>query len=65
MNQTTVSLKMLYTCSDIRLKDSAGLIISVIVADWGMISSVVALGLLVLAAWQLRNVTDGNPMATE
>ena len=65
MNQTTVSLKMLYTCSDIRLKDSAGLVISVIVADWGMISSVVALGLLVLATWQLRKVTDGDPMPTE
>jgi hypothetical protein len=59
MNERTVSLQMLYTCSDIRLKDSAGLIISVIVADWGMISSVVALGLFLLAAWRLRQVTDG------
>ena len=61
MNETTVSLKMLYTCSDIRLKDSAGLIISVIVADWGMISSVLALGLVLLAAWRLRQEEDGSP----
>lgn len=60
MNETTVSLRMLYSCSDIRLKDSAGLIISVIVADWGMISSVATLGLFILA-WRLRKVTDGDP----
>jgi len=60
MNATTVSLKMLYTCSDIRLKDSAGLIISVIVADWGMISSVLTIGLFILAAWRLRREPDGK-----
>jgi len=60
MNESTTSLKMLYTCSDKQLKDSAGLIISVIVADWGMITSVAALGVFVLAWWRLRGEKDVN-----
>lgn len=59
MNASTVSLNMLYTCTDLKLKDSAGLIISIIVADWAMLTSVFALVVFLLAVWKLRSVEYG------
>jgi hypothetical protein len=59
MNATTVSLKMLYTCTDLQLKDSAGLIISLIVADWAMLTSLFAVVVFLLAIWKLRTVEYG------
>jgi hypothetical protein len=59
MNATNVSLKMLYTCTDLQLKDSAGLIISLIVADWAMLTSLFAVVVFLLALWKLRTVEYG------
>jgi hypothetical protein len=60
MNATTISLKMLYTCTDLKLKDSAGLIISLIVADWAMLTSLFAVVVFLLAIWKLRTVEYGS-----
>jgi hypothetical protein len=51
MNATTASLQMLYTCTDLQLKDSTGLVISIIVADYGMIASLSTVILILLALW--------------
>lgn len=59
MNESEVSLKLLYSCTDLQLKSSEGLVISVIVADWAMITSVYAIALF-MGAWWMQRDDEGN-----
>jgi hypothetical protein len=59
MNQTTVSLKMLYTCTDLQLKDSAGLVISIFVADWGFLAALTT-AIVIFFALLMHKKPDGN-----
>jgi hypothetical protein len=62
MNETTTSLKILYTCSDLELKTPFKLIISVLVADWGLISSMITVVFFILGAWKAHEVIHGMPI---
>jgi len=43
LNDSVVSLEVLYFCTDVQLKDAAGVVISLIVADWAMITALYGL----------------------
>lgn len=61
LHATTTTLKYLYTCSDLKLKTPLSLIVSVIVADWGLISPAISIVFFLLGVWKLRNVNYGIP----
>lgn len=65
MNETTTSLKILYSCSDLKLKTAVSLIISVLIADWGLISSMIAIVVFTLGIWKAREVIHGIPILEE
>jgi hypothetical protein len=62
MNESEVSLKLLYTCTDLQLKSSQNLVISVLVADWAMITSVYAIALFA-GAWWMQRSEEGNKLS--
>jgi hypothetical protein len=62
MNETTTSLEVLYTCSDLKLKSPISFIISVLIADWGFISSMIAIVMFFLGVWKAREIIHGIPI---
>ena len=58
LEETNVSLEILYSCSDLQLKSPADLIISVLVADWAFISTFYAL-ILFAGRWLEKGKTHG------
>ena len=60
LTDSNVSLKLLYYCTDLQLKSSQNLIVSVIVADWALITSVFAVVLFVGAWYEQLHRTDGS-----
>lgn len=59
VNSTT--LKYLYTCTDLKLKAPLSLIVSVIVADWGLISPAFSIFFFLLGVWKLRKANYRIP----
>jgi hypothetical protein len=60
INATDVELKLLYSCTDLQLKSSEGLVISIIVADWALITSLYAIALFIGGWWTQRKSEDGE-----
>lgn len=60
MSESIVSLLLLYACTDLQLKSSEGLVISVIVADWALITSIYAIALFAGAWYEQLHKEDGN-----
>jgi hypothetical protein len=59
INGTDVSLKLLYSCKDLQLKSSEGLVISILVADWAFIASLYAIAIFLGAWWEQKKNEDG------
>jgi len=59
LQPNTTTLKYLYTCTDLKLKTPLSLIVSVIVADWGLISPAFSIFFFLLGAWKLRKANYG------
>jgi len=49
-----VTFKMLYSCTDLQLKSSGSLVVSVMVASWAFITSLYALLVSIGSKWELR-----------
>jgi hypothetical protein len=62
---TTTTLKYLYTCSDLKLRAPLSLIISVIVADWGLIHPSLTIIIFLFGLWKLRGIQYGIPTFKE
>lgn len=54
--QYNATLEVLYFCTDKTLKDSSGLVISLLVADWALITAVWSLARISRKLWLLRRV---------
>jgi len=59
MSESNVSLKLLYACTDLQLKSSSNLVISVLVADWALITWLWTLALLAGAWYEQLHRDDG------
>jgi hypothetical protein len=57
LQANTTTLK--YLCSDLKLKAPLSLIVSVIVADWGLISPAFSILVFFLGVWKLRKLNYG------
>jgi hypothetical protein len=63
LGQSNVSLRALYSCTDLTLKSSQGLVISVIVADWAFITSFFTIALVIGTFLHTRGNQNGaNPL---
>ena len=60
MSESIVSLLLLYSCTDLQLKSTEGLVISVIVADWALITSIYAIALFAGAWYEQLHKDDGE-----
>ena len=60
MDQTGVSLNVLYSCTDVALKSGISLVIAVLVADWAFISTFLTIVVFVGAFLETRGKGDGN-----
>jgi hypothetical protein len=61
MNASDITLKLLYSCTDLRLKSSGGLVVSVMVASWAFVTSLYAILVGIGSKWELRK-EDGRPL---
>jgi len=59
LSNSDVSLKLLYACQDLQLKSSSNLVISVLVADWALITSMFAIAVFMGAAYERLHREDG------
>jgi hypothetical protein len=59
MNASDVSLRLLYTCTDLQLRPAHSLVINLMVADWALITSLLTIGLIIGAWWTQRKDEEG------
>jgi hypothetical protein len=59
ISASNVSLKLLYACTDLQLKSSQNLVVSVVVADWALISMVFGIALFLGAWYEQLRIHDG------
>jgi hypothetical protein len=60
LSNNNVSLKLLYSCTDLQLKSFQGFVVSIFVADWALITTLYALVLFAGAWYEQLHRQDGS-----